>query len=60
MWLFCYFYFERNYDVLKSESPLVLLNKNIKFNKNETESKKENTPRSFREMSHVFQLAEEL
>ena len=33
-----YLYFERNYDVLKSKSPCFLLNKNIKFNKNETES----------------------
>ena len=40
MWLFYYFYFERNYDVLKSKSPCFSLNKNIiKFNKNETESK---------------------
>ena len=35
MWLFCYFYSERNYDVLKSKSPYFLLNKNKKFNKNE-------------------------
>ena len=33
------FYFERNYDVLKRNSPCFLLNKNIKFNKNETKSK---------------------
>ena len=39
MWLFLYFNFERNYDVLKSKSPCILLNKNINFNKNETESK---------------------
>ena len=42
MWLFYYFIFERNYDVLKSMSPRILLNKNINFNKNETESKMEN------------------
>ena len=36
MWLFCYFNFERNYDVLKSKSPFILLNKNINFKKNET------------------------
>ena len=29
-WLFCYFYFKRNYDVLKSKSPYLLLNKQIK------------------------------
>ena len=40
--LFYYFYFERNYDVLKSKSPCILLNKNVKFNKNKTESKMEN------------------
>ena len=39
MLLFLYFNFERNYDVLKSKSPCILLNKNINFNKNETESK---------------------
>ena len=42
MWLFYYFYLNRNYDVLKSNSPCFLMNKNIKLNKNETESKKEN------------------
>ena len=31
MWLFYYFYFERNYDVLKSKIPYFLLNKYIKF-----------------------------
>ena len=40
--LFSYFNFERNYDVLNSKSPCILLNKNISFNKNETESKMEN------------------
>ena len=29
--LFYYFNFERNYDVLKSKSPCILLNKNIKY-----------------------------
>ena len=33
MWLFCYFNFDRNYDILKSKSPCILLNKNINFNK---------------------------
>ena len=42
MWLFYYFNFERNYEVLKSKIPCILLNKNINFNKNETESKLEN------------------
>ena len=49
-------FFERNYDVLKSKTPCILLNKNINFNKNETESKMENHTHSFREMNLVFQL----
>ena len=48
--------FERNYDVLKSKSPRILLSKNINFNKNETESKAENPTHSFRDMNLVFQL----
>ena len=40
MWLF-YFNFERKYDLLKTKSPCILLNKNINFNKNETELKME-------------------
>ena len=51
-----YFYFERNYDVSKSKSPCFLLNKNIKFNKSETESKMDNPTLSFRKMNHVLQL----
>ena len=35
-WLFCYFNFERNYNVLKSKSPCILFNKNKNFNKNES------------------------
>ena len=31
MWLFYNFNFERNYDVLKSKSPYISLNKNINF-----------------------------
>ena len=59
MWLFYYFNFERNYDVLKSKSPCSLLNKNINFNKNGTESKMENPTHSFRETKLVLQLIEE-
>ena len=36
-------YFERNYDVLKSNSECILLNKNINFNVNEMKSKIENS-----------------
>ena len=56
MWFFYYFYFERNYDDLKSKSPCFLLNKYIKFYKNQIESKIENPTHSFREMNHVVQL----
>ena len=56
MWLFYYFNFKRNYDILKSKSPCILLNKNIKFNKKETKSKLENPTLSFREANLVLQL----
>ena len=49
MRLFCYFNFERNYNVLRSKSPCILMNKNINFSKNETESKMEYPTHSFRE-----------
>ena len=41
MWFFYHYNSERNYDVLKSNSPSVLLKKNVNSNKNETESKLE-------------------
>ena len=49
------FNFERNY-VLKSKNPCILLNKNINFNKNETESKMANHTHSFRGTNLVLQL----
>ena len=54
--LYYYFNFERNYDVLKSKCPCILLNKNKDFNKNETELKMENPTQSFRETNFVLQL----
>ena len=54
--LFYHFIFEKSYDVLKSNSPCVLLNKNKNFNKNITESKMENLTHSFRETDVVLQL----
>ena len=42
MWVFIFFSFEQNYDVLKSKSPCFLLNKYMKLNTSETESKMEN------------------
>ena len=59
-WLFYYFNFERNYDVLKSKRPCFLLNKSINFNKNETELKMKNPTHYFRETNIVFQLIKEL
>ena len=47
MRLYYYLNFEMKYDVLKSKSPCILLNKNINFNKNETESKMENPTHGF-------------
>ena len=41
-------YCERNYDVLKSKNPCILLNKNVNF-KNETELKMKNPTHNFRE-----------
>ena len=55
VWLFYYFSFERSY-VLKSKSPCMLLDKNINFNKHETESKMENPTHSLREAKLVLQL----
>ena len=55
VWLFYYFSFERNYDVLKSKSSCILLNKNINLNQNETESKMKNLIHSFRETSFLLQ-----
>ena len=49
MWLFYFFSFEGNYDVLKLKSPCILLNKNINFVKNEMESKMENPTHNFGE-----------
>ena len=59
MWLFYYFSFERNYDMLISKSAWILLNKNISFNKNETESKTENPTRTFRVTNLILQLIQE-
>ena len=56
MWLFYYFNFERNYEVLKSKSPYFVLSKDINFDKNETESKMENPTHNFRERNLVLQL----
>ena len=54
LWLFYYFNVERNYDVLNSKSPCTVLNKNINFNKIETQSKMENPSHSFRETNLVL------
>ena len=54
--LFYYFNFERIYDVSKSKSPCILLNKNINFNKNETESNMENLTHSSKKTNLVLQF----
>ena len=56
VWLFYYFNFERNYDILTAKSPCILLSKNTNFNKNETELKTENCTHSFRETNFVLKL----
>ena len=56
MWLFYFFDFERNYDILKLRSPCSLLNKNTNFNKNEMESNIENPTHSFTETKLAPQL----
>ena len=49
MWLFYYFDFKRNHNVLnKVKESQLFVEKNINFNKNETETKMENF-RTFRE-----------
>ena len=53
---FYYFNFERNYDILKSNSPWILLKKKINFNENETELKMENSTNLFRETNLARQL----
>ena len=42
VWLFFYFNFERSYNVLKSKSRCIFLNKNINFSKNKMKLKIEN------------------
>ena len=54
--VFYYFNFGRNYNVLKPKSPCILLNKNINFNKNETESKMKNLTHIFKETNLLLQL----
>ena len=57
MRVFCYFCFERIYDVLKSKSRCFLLIKRVNFDKIEMESKVGNPTRPLRETS--FQLISE-
>ena len=47
VWLFYYFNFERKFEVLKSKSAYFLLNKKLNVNKNEAESKMENSTLTF-------------
>ena len=56
MRLVYFFNFEWNYEVLKSKSICVLLNKNINFNKNKAELKMGNPTSNFTETKLVLQL----
>ena len=56
VWIFHYYNFERNYKLLKWKNPCILLNKNINFNKGETEWKMENSIYSFKDKNLVLQL----
>ena len=58
--LFDYFSFERSYDDLKSKGPCILLNKNVNFNKNKTESKMQNPTHSFKKTNRLLQLIHKL
>ena len=55
-WLFNYFNVERNYCVLKSRNLWSSLNKNIKFDKSEKDSKMENPTHGFRDTNPILQL----
>ena len=57
VWLFFYFHFEKNYEVLKS---MIFVEQKYKVNKNETKWKIQNSAHSFREMNHLLQLVSEL
>ena len=59
VFFFCCFYFERNYDVLKWNCLCFSLNKNTKFDKNDTELKMENVTQSFRAMNLMLQLEQD-
>ena len=54
-----YFNIKNNFDVLKSKSPCILVNKNFSFSKIESQSKMENRTHSCRETNLVFQLIQE-
>ena len=56
MWPFCYFNFEKNYDILKPKSPYFLSNTNINFHKNDQQSNMENPTHKFRAIDLVLQF----
>ena len=58
MWFFYYFNFDRSYDVLKSKSPCIFLNKSINVTKMKR-NRKWNISHSFRETNLVPQPIEE-
>ena len=54
---FLLFLFWKEFWSFNVKESMLFVNKNIKFNKNETETKIENPAHSFRKMSHVLQFA---
>ena len=56
MGLFYYFNFGKIYEVLKSKSQYLLMNKNINFNKNKMELKMVNPKHAFAETTLALQL----
>ena len=57
LWLFYFFNFDRNYDILKSESPCILLNKNMNLKKKKKKNGTKNGKScSFREKNLVLQF----
>ena len=60
VWLFYDFDFKNNYGVLKSKSPCFLLDKNVNFHRNATESKMENPKETFRDRKLVLKLESQI
>ena len=53
MWLFCYFNFERNYDVSKSKSPYILFSKTLNCNRKLNGNEIGKSTHSFSASAHI-------